>query len=117
MIDQELICNAIRNRNYVRLHCTNGHQTVYIVEPYALGKDHSGKLILTAWFWKGTIGQDSQGIKHYSVESIISFQPLSETFDRPQDGYNPVNAHFQSVVCDLVISRGFSDSIPADGPK
>ena len=105
MVDQELICKAIHGQNYVRLYYKNHAPNWHIVEPYALGNDHSGKLILAAWEWKGTIGKDSQGIQYYTVDAITEFEIDSAMFDRLQPGYNPADRRFHSVECDFLTSR------------
>jgi hypothetical protein len=104
MIDKEEICKAIRGRHYVRLYYQNHESGWHIVEPYVLGEDHSGNLILAAWQWKGTIGENSQGIQYYSVEAIKEFQIDSATFHHPQPAYNFADTRFRNVVCDLLIS-------------
>jgi hypothetical protein len=117
MIDKKEICKAIREHHYVRLHYMNHSPSVQIVEPYALGYDKAENLILTGWYWKGTIGQDSQGVRDYLVNSIKSLEILEEVFGRPQLGYDPRQTQIQNVLCDLVISGPFPNSNPANAPK
>ena len=115
---QEPICKAIRGRNYVRLFYNDDSPRWHIVEPYTLGYNHSGNLILSGWFWKGTIGQlDSQGLRDYLIDAITSMEILEQTFDRPQSGYTPMGQQFQNVVCDLLISGRSFDSSAATPSK
>lgn len=103
MIARDVICDAIRGHNLVRLYYYDAAPGDRIVEPYTLGLDKAHVLILNGWFRSGSSQSvEGPGFRDYLVEKICAFEVLDEHFGRAQAGYIPLaGKKFQSVLCDL----------------
>lgn len=101
-----MICTAIRTHKMVRIECEDDLLCYFVIEPYTLGYNELGHLILKGWL--RAVGSDptncaGAGLRYYLLEAIIGLEILEQAFDHPQQGYVPLGGgEFQSIICDLV---------------
>ena len=84
-------------------------QGIRLIEPYALGFDSKGNMLVRAWMLKG-ISRSGRinprlvpGWRLYRVEKIRSCNPVLQKFTVPRKGYNPKD----SIMREVTIAAAF----------
>ena len=101
-----LICAAIQNRNLVRIYYADQEPGYRIVEPYTLGYNLAGHLMLNGWYVSGaSVSGAGPGFRDYLTDKISSVDILPNHFDQPAPGYVPLGGKkFRQVLCDFSTS-------------
>lgn len=73
----DLLVRAICERRVVEFRYHGEHRTL---EPYRLGRDNGGRLLLTGW-------QSRKGWRTFQVAEIAEAEATERTFDTPREGY------------------------------
>jgi hypothetical protein len=92
---RETICRAIEKRRLLSFIYKGEARTV---EPYILGFDEKGALILSA---VQTLGGSGAGFRTYAVEGISALALTSRHFPPNHPDYNPRDRLFARVLCQI----------------
>jgi len=92
-----LICEAIGNRQMLRLFYAGGFRTV---EPYVYGTSSAGNEVLSAFQTQGhSQSGASKGWKMFKVEEISQLSVSPERFLHNQPDYNPQEPGVEIIFC------------------
>jgi predicted DNA-binding transcriptional regulator YafY len=91
----EIIRGAIEQRHRVALVYKDD---IRIVEPYILGYDPHGKLVLSA---VQVLGGSGPGFRSFAMEDIASLAMTDEKFSGNHPDYNPRDRLFSRVLCQV----------------
>lgn len=76
-MNEDILVAAIRGRRVVEFRYGGEHRTV---EPYRLGRDASGRLLLQGW-------QSRKGWRSFHVDAMADLDATARSFDTPREGY------------------------------
>ena len=83
---QEIIQTAIRNRAFIHIaYRAQGTARIDVLEPYTLGHDHNGQLVLAGFHWATDSGPTCTGRRSYFVEDITSVEIFEYDFGHAYD--------------------------------
>jgi hypothetical protein len=96
----EIICYAIRKKHLIEFQYEG---QLRIVEPQVLGKNHKGRMILSAWQVGGHAPAGSRMPWHdYQIVRLSKLIILEDKFDGPRPGYvKGGGKKFSRIFCEL----------------
>lgn len=98
-IMDELIIEAIENKNLLEFYYKNHHR---IVEPHTFGVSTKGNNNLSAYQIDGT--SDSGVVpdwKLFTVSKIKGLQVLEDTFAKPRNGYTTGDSRMEIIYAEI----------------
>lgn len=78
-----------------------------LIEPYALGTNRLGNMVMRAWLIRGMskLGKKDPsqvpGWRLYRVDRIFIYNLALRKFDIPRKGYNRIDKHMTDVICSV----------------
>ena len=93
MTSEETICEAIRNRRRLSFDYDGSRR---VVDPYILGHDAGGRLLLSAVQISGGSGA---GFRTFELAGIDGLSITPETFFGNDPRYNPRDRLFARMLC------------------
>ena len=95
MAVSDTICKAIHERRVLTL-CLQGRRRT--VEPYILGYDDRGTLVLSA---VQTSGGSGGGFRTFHVDGLSSVAVTERRFFGTHRDYNPRDPYFARIICQV----------------
>jgi predicted DNA-binding transcriptional regulator YafY len=92
MGNAEILLAAIEQRRAISFRYRDEERAA---DPYILGHDAKGHLMLSAVQWSGGSGR---GFRTFKVDEISDLRPLSRHFRGTDPDYRPTDAYFESVL-------------------
>jgi predicted DNA-binding transcriptional regulator YafY len=95
---EELIVAAIAERRGLRFAYREGAAERWLVEPYVLGVNSDGELMLNGWA-ESDGGEDEPGFRNFFLHDITQLEVSEERFEpRPQGFFPSAGRDFLSIV-------------------